>query len=103
MGRIAQKNRVGITRNDSRANCYKISSSNEMFENEYLIVKIHEDYISISVPSIDYQGKSYSTSRSNKNRCNDNRGLGISSIIDIAGSYLIDEEYSTEDELIINF
>lgn len=101
MGGIAQKNKIGISKNDSLSNSYKISSSNDMFKNEYLVVKIHNDYISISVPSIDYQGKSYSTSWTNKYTKTNNRGLGISSSIDIRGSYLIDEEESTEDEIII--
>jgi|TARA_R110002020_G_C16261789_1_gene770525 hypothetical protein len=98
MGRKLEQNRVTITRVKSKADIYTVASSNDMFTEKYIIVKVYEDSIEFSLPSIDYQGKSYSLNKNPKRKsCN----FTLKTTINIEGSFLIDEEESTEDELII--
>lgn len=77
----------------------EIISFHPMFEEEYLIVKAYEDHIEISVPTIDYSGKSRSTYVKN-NRREGCRAVSVMSNLP-QGRYSIDEDESDEDLLVI--
>jgi len=92
-----KKEVIVIRKNSGRGGCFNISSSNDVFKERYLIVKVYDDYITFIIPSIDYNGKSYSVCRDKTQG-----HLTISSDKNIEGHYVIDEEYSNEDEITIN-
>lgn len=78
----------------SKPNNWIISSKHPMFENEYLIVKLEDGFISMSVPTIDYNGKLYKTSVISKYGW---RSFSVNSYDLSPGKYLLDETESDED------
>ena len=80
---------------------FQISSKHPMFQNEYLRVKVCDDCITISVPTIDYNGKVHKTTFNNKPHNNFWKGFGITNDTLCEGKFEIDEEDSSEDELVI--
>jgi len=83
----------------SRANNYVVSSKHPMFKNEYLIVKLEDGYIRMSVPTIDYNGKLYKTSAISKYGW---RSFCVNSYDLEPGKYLLDESESDEDVLFFD-
>ena len=78
----------------SRPNNWVVSSKHPMFSNEYLIVKLGDGFISMSVPIIDYNGKLYKTSVISKYGW---RSVCVHSYDLSPGKYLLDESESSED------
>lgn len=79
---------------------YNISSKNEMFNNEDLIIVFTDDYIKFSVPTIDYNGKTHKVYKSNHRAW---RLIAIRNREMPVGKFYFDEEESNEDELILYF
>ena len=76
--------------------CLRIASNNAFFNDDYIIVKAQENYITISKPTMDFIGKTQKIERF-RNRMN-----SATIKLDVPlGVYEIDFEDSTEDELII--
>jgi|GEM_PF-5255909 len=83
----------------SRANNYVVSSKHLMFKNEYLIVKIEDGYIKLSIPTIDYNAKLYKTSAISKYGW---RSFCVNSFDISPGRYYMDESESDEDLLVFD-
>jgi len=82
-----------------------IYSRHEMFKNEYVKVEINystngNDFLILSVPTIDREGVVCKTTHNNKD--DRLRSFVIAKITDIPiGTFEIDTDESTEDEIII--
>lgn len=80
----------------------RISSTDDFFKNEYLKAKVEDDCIIFTVPTLDYNGRMYKTCVKN----NTPDGLRMFTIVDeriSLGKFEIDEEESTEDEIVVYF
>ena len=81
-----------------RWNTFQISSKENILKNEYVKVVFYDDFLIISTPMIDYNGKTYKPNPiSSKNWmmfCIANERL-------ITGKFMVDIEDSDEDELVV--
>ena len=76
-----------------------LRTRNSVLKEEYVIVKTYEDKLIITVPTIDYSGHQCKTSSVN---CKDGFGkVDFNDTVIPKGTYLIDEEESNEDKLVI--
>ena len=89
-----------ITATKHSVNGTLLNTKHPMFKNEELVVKIFDSWIEISVPTLDYAGKTKRTADTNgygwRNICLNNFSLP-------PGRYYIDQDESNEDLIVINF
>ena len=84
-----------------KGNSVLISSKIKMFQTDYIIAKVDDHTIRFSVPTLDYQGKLYKLTKAKSAL-----GWKLFGIADgriKAGILYVDEEDSTEDEIVIYF
>ena len=90
-----------VYQDEFRENKIRIYSNHVMFQSEYIKITFLNEYLILSIPDIDFKGKIYKTIRHNK--CDKWRSFTTISEKIKKGKFYIDEEDSTEDELIIYY
>ena len=81
---------------------FSICSKIEMFKSEYIVCKVHDEYLTFSVPTIDYRGKSNKPSDFGGDSIGW-RKITVSDDRLITGKFEIDEDESTEDILVFYY
>ena len=97
-GKKLSENTVTITVS-GRHNQLRIASKHPFFNNDRIIVKSDDECITLSVPNLDFRGKSCGTTVIGKEW----RGLSVSNAPLQLGVFEIDEDESDEDELVIYY
>ena len=92
------ENCITIYRDISYQNRFVIATKNNFFLNKKIKCVIDENFITISVPTLDYLGKAF-TPQKQKNGW---WRIVLTSEHLSNGKYIIDEYQSTEDELVIH-
>lgn len=76
-----------------------INTKHPMFKNEYLIVDFSDGWLDFSVPTLDYNGKTYKTTATSKFGW---RHIVLSNTDITPGRYYMDESESDEDHLVFD-
>jgi len=87
---------LSIEKNNDKGQLKIVSNSN-WFDSEYVIVNVEEDCIIISKPILDYTGRMFKV-----------MNIGLNSLVKLTlelpiGNFEIDQEESTEDELVVYY
>lgn len=102
MGRNKESDNVIRIHKAKLNDSHQLCSKNKIFTNEYIIISVFYDRIEITVPTIDYNGKMFKTSHNNKG-INDWMITTILNDKINAGKFLIDEDESNEDIVVMYF
>ena len=78
---------------------YNISSNHFIFKNEYLKVNVYYDKIIISIPTIDYNGKTYTSTKIGDG--DKWRKFTITNENLKPGKFEINTEESNDDEIVV--
>lgn len=89
-----------INKNNRRQDSYQITTKHEILKNEYVRIKVFDDYLIISIATIDYNGKTHAPS-SNKRQI-EWMSITVKDERLRIGKFNIDEE-SNEDDVIVYF
>lgn len=91
--------------NGRRYGQYGIASNCLFFQNDYLKVDVFDNYLVFSIPTIDYSGRMYKTSRLSGRDGKSGLWRSLTIVNDLLniGKFKIDKEDSTEDEMVVYF
>lgn len=96
-----EPNYIRINKFKNRLDYFLISSKHDVLNNEYVTIDIRPEYIKISVATIDCENNIRKPSKVFGDGSWMNFGIGSSLLKE--GYFLIDEDESTEDEIIVYF
>jgi len=94
---------VRIYKDPNKWRTYKVSSTHSFFNNDRIRVSINDDAISLTIPTLDYKGRSSKTGFAGGKKQRARKIAFISKEEIPTGKFLIDTEDITEDEMIIYF
>jgi len=97
-----EENQIRIIKNESSHASSRIFSRHEFFQCEEVVVSVTDDKITITKPTIDFIGRTSKCTTKYIRKTSDHKQICVGVVLPY-GRYLIDEEDSNEDRIVIFF